>query len=802
MIPESSIGHYTEQVLEWPKLLQALGQEAASSVGREHCFSMPLARDLSTATQLQTETKEMLSILEGDQPLPLLVFPDIRGLLSRVAKEGMLDGPELRDVSIVLGFGHSAKSLLQSHSEICPTLAEHGKTFQDLVWVKRSIDHCIDPHGTIRETASPELFELMQKSQALRHTMRRKLEHMLNSQEYEEQLQERFFAEREGRYVIPVKSERQHGVDGIIHDISSSGATVFIEPRHLIELNNAIKFADLQVAQETRRILQDLSHLVAESVAAIQLNLEQLAHLDCLMAKAKLSQKMQGFPIKLIPYQAINLRQARHPLLMFSKDVVVPNSITIDENTRLLVISGPNAGGKTVSLKMIGLFALMVRIGLFPPCGPDSEMGLFHRVYADIGDTQDLSKDLSSFSGHIVNMIGLLQELAAIPQAEARATLVLLDEVGSSTDPVEGAALAEALLCHLSQQGCTVLVTTHYPSLKTLAVRNSLARNASQEFNLDTLSPTYRLLDGIPGRSSALEIAGRLGLDPQIIHHAESLIERKDYHLHQVFQSLQDSQRQLDEEMVKATHLREEAERFRHEAEAMRASMAQQEREDRHRYRKQWQREFSRAQRTLQDLVDTLKKEKTPEQARKAQRTLSALNHQILEKLPQSEGESPTAPQEGDWVEIEGLGTQGVLMEAPEGKKQVLIQVGSRTLKTSPRGLRVIAPPTSSHGRPVKVPPTIHRNRPVEFSFANPTRYEETIDLRGVRVEEALEMAELTLDRAMASQTRYVKIIHGRGTGALQSSIRQYCRSSPYIKHFRIGEPTEGGDGVTMIELQ
>lgn len=800
MTPESPISRMTERVLEWPQLLEALGQETASSLGREHCYSMPLARDLPTAVQLQTETKEMLSLLEGDHPLPSLMFPDIRDILSRAAKEGVLDGPELRDVSLVLELGHSTKSTLQSHAELCPTLARFGMVFQDLVWVKRSIDHCIDSHGTIRETASPELLELTQKSQGLRHTMRRKLEHMLTSQEYEEQLQERFFAEREGRYVIPVKSGRQHTVDGIVHDISSSGATVFIEPRHLIELNNAIKFADLQVAQETRRILQDLSHLVTESVSAIQENLVELAHVDCLMAKARLSQKLKGTPIKLVPQQAINLRQARHPLLMFTKDVVVPNSINIDAHTRMLVISGPNAGGKTVSLKMVGLFALMVKIGLFPPCSPDSEMGLFDRIYADIGDTQDLSKDLSSFSGHIVNMIGLLQDMARPPQSGSGATLVLLDEVGSSTDPIEGAALAEALLCHLSQQGCTILVTTHYPSLKTLAVRNPLAHNASQEFNLDTLSPTYRLLDGIPGRSSALEIAGRLGLDSHIISHAESLIERKDHHLQQVFQSLQDSQRQLDENMTKATQLREEAQRFHHEAEVMRAAMGQQEREDRQRYRKQWQREFSQAQRTLRDLLDTLKKEKTPEQAGKAQQTLSALNQHIHQNLSLPERESLVTPQEGDWVEVEALGTQGVLLEGPEGKKHVSIRVGSRTLKISPLGLRVIPSPSSPHSPSVKVP-LIHRNRAIEFSPSNPTRYEETIDLRGSRIEEGLEMVELTLDRAMASQTRYVKIIHGKGTGALQSSIRQYCRSSPYISVFRAGEPAEGGDGVTIIEL-
>jgi len=798
---DSPLIRSTEYVLEWPKLLEALGQETGSSLGKQHCASLPLAQDLPTALHLQTETKEMLNILESDHPLPLLDFPDIRSILSRVSKEGLLDGPELRDVSLVLGFGHAAKSILQVHADYCPTLTDRGKVFQDLVWLKRSIDHCIDPHGTIRETATSELLELTQKSQGLRQTMRRKLEHLLASQEYDEQLQEKFFAEREGRYVIPVKSERQHAVDGIVHDISSSGATVFIEPRPLIELNNAIKFADLQVAQETRRIFQDLSHMIKGYVSAIQDNLTALGNLDCLMAKAKLSKKLKGTPIKLISQQTIRLHQARHPLLMFTKDLVVPNSINIDGNTRMFVISGPNAGGKTVSLKMVGLFALMVRAGLFPPCSPDSEMGLFHRIYADIGDTQDLARDLSSFSGHMVNMIGLLKDIADTAQTGAAGTLVLLDEVGSSTDPVEGAALAEALLCHLSQQGCTVLVTTHYPSLKTLALRNPQAHNASQEFNLGTLSPTYRLLDGIPGGSSALDIAGRLGLDPRIIRHAESLIERPDQDLQQAVQALQDSQRRLDENILQANQLREEAHQLHQDAESIKQAIEQQEREDRQRYRKQWQREFSQAQRTLHELLETLKKEKTPERARKTQQTFSALNQYTLEQLSQQKERTSQTLQEGDWVEIETLGTRGILLENPEGKKQVSIQVGTRTLKTSPQGLRVIPAPSGPHEGAPKTQST-SRTRTTIFDAPGPTRYEETIDIRGCRVEEALEMVELSLDRAVASQTQYVKIIHGRGTGALQSNIRRYCRSSSYIKAFRAGEPSEGGEGVTIIQLE
>lgn len=799
------INRLTEQVLEWPQLLEALGKEAASSLGLAECLSLTYADEVEDIQVLQTETMDMLTILDSHHPLPPLGFPDIREMLTRSAKDGVLDGTDLRDVSIVLDLAHMAKSVLHLHRDICPAIATHGQALQDLSWIRQSIDHCIDRHGEIRETASPELMELTHKSQALRQTMRKKLEQLLISLEYEDQLQGRYFAEREGRYVIPVKSERQHTVDGIVHDISGSGATVFIEPKHLIELNNAIKFADLQVAQETRRILQDLSRLVTEAVSAIQGNLQTLAHLDCLMAKAKFSKKVDGVPIRLTARPCIRLVQARHPLLVLTKDDVVPNSITIEGDTRMFIISGPNAGGKTVSLKMVGLFALMVKVGLLPPCSPDSEIGLFHRVYADIGDTQDLSRDLSSFSGHILNLIGLLQDIGSSSPVEKKASLVLLDEVGSSTDPLEGAALAEAVLCHLSQQGCTVLVTTHYPSLKTLALRNAQAHNASQEFNLDTLSPTYRLLDGIPGGSSALEIAGRLGLDPDIIRHAESLIQRNDQDLQEIFRALHQSQRRLDEELARAQHFRHEAQRAYAETQAARHEMEQREREDRQRYRKQWQREFSGAQRELNRILDEIKKDRTTITVKQAQHSLSGLHRHMLTQVEQPEAPSPLVVQAGDWVEIVSLGTTGQLLEPPAGKKVVAVQVGGRTVKIAPSGLRP-ASGTPSSGTPSSPWPSDQKvsaaPRPaISFESAGPERYEETVDVRGSRLWEAIERVELALDQAMSRGSRYLKVIHGRGTGALQGGIREWCRTSLYIRTFRAGDPAEGGEGVTFIEL-
>ena len=396
-----SLVQQTEQVLEWHQLLDALAKEAASSMGAELCRALPFADKMELACEQQQETFEMVQMLEGDSPLAPLNFQDIRPLLGRAAKGGMLEGLDLREISLVLSMSHSTKRWLEGQDDACPTVSPRSTKIEGLDWVRQTLDHCVDQQGHLRESATPALQQLTQKSQNLRQTMRQRLERLVSSEQYEERLQGQYFAERENRYVIPVKVERQHEVDGIIHDISSSGATVFIEPRNFIESNNAIKFADLQVAQETRRILQDLSNTVAEHVRPIQENIQQLAQLDCLVAKARLSRKLEGHPVHLHHNHPIHLIEAKHPLLVLTKAHVVANTVHLDKDVHTLIISGPNAGGKTVTLKLVGLLASMVKVGLLPPCAPDSKMVFFERIYADIGDTQDFTqRSLEFFRPH------------------------------------------------------------------------------------------------------------------------------------------------------------------------------------------------------------------------------------------------------------------------------------------------------------------------------------------------------------------------------------------------------------------
>ena len=793
----------TEQVLEWPRLLEAVANEASSGMGGELCRVLPFAHDLEMARGQQQETFEMLQMLEGSSPLLPLNFPDIRPLLARAAKGGLLEVLDLRDISLVLSMSQSTHQWLERHREACPAVSKRSTELQELSRVRQTIDHCVDAQGHLREAASPILHQLTQKSQNLRKAMRRRLEHLLSSQQFEERLQGQYFAERENRYVIPVKAERQHEVDGIVHDISSSGATVFIEPRNLIDLNNAIKFADLQVSQETRRILQDLSDTVGESVLPIQETLQQLAELDCLVAKARLSRKIKGCPVHLSQIPRIHLLHAKHPILVLTKDCVVANTVHIDEDIHTLIISGPNAGGKTVTMKLVGLIALMVKVGLLPPCAPDSQMVFFEQVYADIGDTQDLSRDLSSFSGHILSLIALLDHLQTHVAVSSHSSLVLLDEVGSSTDPIEGAALAEAILSRLSELGCISIVTTHYPSLKTLPYRNPHVRNASQEFNLERLSPTYRLIDGIPGGSSALEIAGRLGLEPPILQQARELIQGEDQDLDHVFQRLQDTYTHLEEERTQAQTRHQEAQRLFQEAQGLREQLSMRERDDRQRYRKQWQREFSEAQRQVNHIIETLKKEKTSSQVQAMRRSLAHIDKHIKGQLPVAGVSSLIPPKLGDLVEIDELGTVGILQEDPEGKKLVSIRVGAQTIKIAPSAVRAVP---LSRSKP-KDPSQTRRDSLISSQNSTASSvttgvYQHEHDLRGTRLEDALEVTAAALDQALLNQAQYVKLIHGQGSGALKTGIRKFCQSSPYTKNFRAGDPSEGGDGVTIIELK
>ena len=796
-------------VLEWPKLLEIVASSARSSMGADRCRVLRGDATLGSARQKLAETTDMVTLRAGADPFPSLSFPDLREPLARAVKGAPMETHELRDCSVVLGLTEDVRRYLGRHRHDAPAL---NGVAQPLVGIgefhrlKEALDVAIDRDGSIKESATPELRRLTQHAHDLKQTMRRRLEQIVQSRRYAEVLQEFYFAQREGRYVVPVKAEMQGRIPGIVHDVSASGATVFLEPRELVELNNSIKVVDLEVEREVRRILRELTALVAGQADVIRTALDGLAELDCITAKADFSSRIKGNPVALNDRGRIMLKKARHPLLVLTKERVVPNDIQFDETVLVLVISGPNTGGKTVTLKILGLFALMVRAGLHLPCEPESEMAVFSAIYADIGDAQDLAKDLSSFSAHMVQMVDLLKDAATAARPEGMeqrpaTALVLLDEPVTSTDPAEGAALAEALLNRLAQLQMKVVATTHYMALKVLAQTTPGFANASVEFDVSTLSPTYRLFMGTPGGSSAIEIAGRLGMEESILDDARRRLHTDDRALDQLLNDLQQRQRRLAEEGDRLALARAEAERSAREAQELLARLQGSEREERKGIKRKLTDEFMRARAEVQATIENLKKDRTLLKAKETKQRLVDLETQARAELaPAVERKPIGALAVGDRVEISGLGMVGTLLEDPQGKKRVRVKVGEGEILATVAGLVGIAgAPSKTSDKAASAKPVAARPstlRPGELDA------ESMMDVRGKTADEALDVLIATLDRATLAGMPSLRIIHGHGTGRLKAVLREYLKDSPYVAAFRAGERAEGGDGVTIVELR
>ena len=792
----------TIAALEWDRLLSLVAGHARSPLGSERCRTLVPAEDVRSARQRLEETTEVLRCAERGMPVPAVPCPDIRPSVDRAAKGAMLDAPDLRDIARVLAIADDVAQFVRRHRDIAPALAALTERLAglDLGDLRGHIERCVDDEGHIREGATPELRRLMHHAQDLKQGMRRRLDAILSSARYAEVLQEQYFAQREGRYVVPVKAEQRSKIPGIVHDVSSSGATVFLEPRELVELNNAIKVADLDVEREVRRILQSLSADVAAERDALLAAVESLAELDAVSAKAAFSERTGGRPIALNTEGRIALKQVRHPLLLLSRARVVPNDIMLDARTRVLVISGPNTGGKTVTLKILGLTALMVRAGLLPSCDADSDMAFFANVFADVGDAQDLARDLSSFSAHVLRLIELLQAARAAVESD-RSWLVLLDELATSTDPTEGAALAEAVLRHLAGLGMTVVVTTHYQALKALAQTAAGFMNASVGFDVPTLAPTYRLLLGVPGGSSALDIAGRLGLDEPILEQAVETLTREAQgrearRLDQMLADVQAAQRHVEEDRAAAATLREDAERAAREAAEILERLRATERDERKGIRRKLTDELLRARAEVQKVLDELKQERSAVRARDAKQRIADIETGARQRLEEPAERVPLdALRVGDIVEISGLGTTAMLLELPAGKKRVRIRAGDTELLVAASrlvGRKDGAPEPGPTSRPVasRAPTGSIAEAPV------------VVDVRGQIADEALEHTVAALDRATLGSQGWLRIIHGHGTGRLKAAIREYLRTSPYVAAFRAGDRSEGGDGVTVVELK
>ena len=806
----------TRADLEYDRVLEALAERCVSAMGQALARDLPFGTTNAECRLLLDEAREASELLDQAEPLPVAALADVSGAVGRVGAAGVLAPAEIRELGKALEAARALRRFLGARRSRVPALHAACSTDPTLDTLADELAGAFDPDGTLSDRASPRLKELRSEFSAARQRMLSRLDDLMTK--YEAILQDRFVTEREGRYVVPVRSDAHERFPGIVHATSASGATLFVEPRAVIPMGNRLKVLEAEVQREEQAIYAKLSDRIGESLPSVLAAVDALARADVRAATARLAQDLRLVFPSVTDEARLELHQARHPLLLLDTirertetslagqvqwDAVVPSDLSIAAR-RAMVVSGPNAGGKTVALKTMGLIALMTRAGLPVPCAEGSVVGIFEVVLTDVGDDQSLTKSLSTFSAHVRNLARILDETQ--PGA-----LVLLDELAGGTDPREGEALAAGMLDSLTARGGAVVVTTHYEGLKALALADARFENASMGFDLATMSPTFRLAQGVPGSSSALAVARKFGLPSTVIERAERFLSREDVHFETVVKKLNDERAALEIARADAERREKEAEDLRRElAGELRAAK---EREQRHvsKEAESLLGAVRRAREELREAQAKLRAKKLDAAAvKEAQVAIDRVAAQVavggaLDPSMLSARSAPTPPptegaaplKKGARVWVARVRAEADVLEVlPDGA--VRVQAGPMKLVVDPSEVRPVAPAESEPRRKAAAP--AKGGDPPGLEVAVQTT-DNTCDLRGLRTDDALSMAVTFLDRSINDERRVCFLLHGHGTGALKEAIRRELKSSPYVRYFRAGNPGEGGDGVTIAWL-
>lgn len=779
------------QALELDKILQLLEGFCTFSLGKE------LARRLSPSSRYeevwrrQKETGEARHLLSLRPHLSLASATDVRELARQAAKGHVLAPQELRDIATTLGLARSIKGLLGALKERLPVLASLSRGIGELTPLITQIDEAIDLRGQVKDDASPVLRQIRKEVKQAHDRLLAHLERIASSPVGRKALQEPIITMRQGRYVLPVRVEMRHLIPGIVHDLSSSGATVFLEPLEVVDEANRWRELQLEEEREAERVLRRLSALVGEEARAIVKAVLILARLDLALAKARLADHLKAplprageEPHWLLPQPSLlRLVDARHPLL---GDKAVPISLHLGQQAgfTVLLITGPNTGGKTVALKTVGLLSSMAQAGLPVPADAGSCLPVFDGIYADIGDEQSIEQSLSTFSAHVTNIVSILRSLT--PRS-----LVLLDELGAGTDPAEGSALARALLLHLLREGCLVVATTHHSELKALAHATPGMMNASAEFDPETLAPTYRLRIGVPGQSNALTIAARLGVPSTVLEEARTFLSPAHREVERLLAALEEERRQVEKEHLAQEEARRQAEALRQRLDEELTSLKKEGLREIREARLRLQQAIDQAHRRLQEVERLLQRaevarrdalveaQRLLEEARQEEEKVATLEHELA--LP------PPPVRPGERVRIRGIGEPGLVLSGPTERGEIEVLLGRWRLRIPWEEVEGVEPP--GHEAPF----TPHIPTP----SAPPTE----LEVRGLTVEEALSAVERQLDAAFRAGLPQLRIVHGKGTGTLRRAVRQLLSSHPLVKSYRSAAPQEGGEGVTVVEV-
>ena len=778
----------TLRVLEFTRIREMMAEGALTEAGAEKCRALEPSDDLATAQALQAETEEAAVILQYSGGHPMAAFPDIRPALAICAKGGSLSAGMLLSVAELLRASRTAQDALVTDRENTPILKARAQGLFTARNLEKDITDAIISEDEIADRASSELMNIRRHLRGAQDRIRDKLNQMIHSAGLQKALQDPIVTVRNNRYVLPVKAEFRGSVPGIVHDQSSSGATLFIEPMAAVEMGNELKQWELKERQEIERILAALSAEVAPYAGSMAETEELLAELDFIFAKGLLSRRFMCVSPKLNNEGRLKIIRGRHPLI--DPEKVVPSTIWLGEEFTTLVITGPNTGGKTVTLKTVGLFTLMAQAGLQVPADLGTELAVFEQVFADIGDEQSIEQSLSTFSGHMTNIVEIMHEVT--PR-----DLVLFDELGAGTDPTEGAALAQSILTRLQHIGVRTLATTHYSELKAFALTTKGVENASVEFDVETLRPTYRLSIGVPGKSNAFEISRRLGLPENLIDAARKLLSGNAIRFEDVIANAEYHRQVAEKERQLAEEAGRETVRLRNEAEQLRKEMEQKRTEQLRKAREDAKHIVDQARRESESVIAELKKMKknaaggdVNELRRRLDKESDALAEGLGQPAPES-GEAPETVKAGDKVKILTLGAEGTVLAPPDEKGEVQLQAGMMKFKAPLNQLRMI------RQEPEKAKTTVKAKTGM---MARTVKSE--CDVRGMNLEEALDAVGLYLDEAVLAGLNEVYIIHGKGTGILRAGIQQDLRKNKHVKGFRRGMYGEGEDGVTVVTLK
>lgn len=778
------------KTLEYDKILAMLKEHASCCVSRELVNTMEPSGDFDTVERELKLTAEAETLFYKTGRSPVDDFPDMRHCLERMHAALFLSTGELLGIASCLKAARIAKDILAKEVgeesylyNLAGLLITHRSAEEE-------INRCIINEDEIFDGASPALARIRRAMRLANEKVREKLNSMIRSTAYQKYLQEPIITIRNGRFVIPVKQEYRQQVPGLIHDQSSSGATLFIEPSAVVELGNEYKKLLAEEADEIERILTELTAMLAPYADEIREDFNIMGQIDLVFAKAKLSRELNAVMPRLNRSNYVRIVRGRHPLI--PADKVVPIDIWIGRDYRSLIITGPNTGGKTVTLKIVGLFALMVQSGIFVPANEGSEFPVFEHIYADIGDEQSIEQSLSTFSSHMKNIVGILDK------ADEN-SLVLLDELGAGTDPIEGAALAMSILEELNDRHCMCVSTTHYSEIKAFAMTHEGMENASMEFDIDRLCPTYRLYIGIPGKSNAFEISSRLGLPSSIIDKAKSFLKGEDVRFEDIISSAQSQHRIAEEERKMAEEARAELEKLRADAERERKKLD----EDRNRLQAKAKEDAKRivadTKREMEKLIVEIRSIKDIDRSaadraiQAARDTLRATETAVNEKeaiKKEDNTKPPKTVRAGDTVNIVTLDQKATVLSAPDSKGEVMVQAGVMKLNIKLKDIRLIeekkaAAPTSGK---------------VGLGAGKQVGLE--LDVRGMLVDEANIIVDRYLDDAYNAGLSEVNIIHGKGTGALRTGIQAFLKRHPLVKSYRMGSYGEGDAGVTVVTLK